>query len=387
MSKKTWHGDGIYSRTRRRKSGEPMEVFYGRVWIKSRRGFAYFKLATTPRQAERKMREILGDPEGALADRQRRHARVPTFGEVLDSFLAKYRSRGGTRYYRTITRGVSEQFGELPITEIGPQRLDAYLEARRAETTKGTGRRRLSESTLRKEIVSLGTVFQWARRRGLVNINPIADYEKPKEPSERTIAVLSAEQEKALRVHVPPWVWEVIEWALYSGMRLGEILSLRWRELDRTRELDRARGVIHVAGGKTGRSRTVPLHVSEKLSAILERRPHHIGSDLVFCERDGRPLDANTLNRALERAARAAGIAKAPGVLWNRFRHTWATRLAATGKVSIFEISKWMGNSVTICEKHYAAYLPGSMEKAAGLLDAPSAAGVAPTVAVNTPTV
>ncbi|MCZ6779506.1 MAG: hypothetical protein O7F16_11155, partial [Acidobacteria bacterium] len=50
-------------------------------------------------------------------------------------------------------------------------------------------------------------------------------------------------------------------------------------------------------------------------------------------------------------------------------RHTFATRLAATGKVSIFEISKLMGNSVTVCERHYAAYLPRTQEQWRGLLD------------------
>jgi hypothetical protein len=102
--------------------------------------------------------------------------------------------------------------------------------------------------------------------------------------------------------------------------------------------------------------------------------------ELVFCERDGSSLDEDVLNGVIECAARAAGVEKQRGVMWNRFRHTWATRLAATGRVSLFEISKWMGNSVAICEKHYAAYLPESHQKAAGLLDA-HAAGVTPGVA------
>jgi hypothetical protein len=39
--------------------------------------------------------------------------------------------------------------------------------------------------------------------------------------------------------------------------------------------------------------------------------------------------------------------------------------------ISVLEISKLMGNSVTICEKHYAAYLPGAHERLAGILDLP----------------
>jgi integrase len=394
MSEKTWYEGGIYSLKRKR---DGRETFYGRVWIPSRRGFAYFRLGTTPRQAERKMREVMGDPEKALAERRQRKQKVHTFGALLDEFLAKYRSRGGTDYYQAVTKRLRGHFGQKPVTEITPQALDRYLAAARAEVTKGgvrymdgaklkipSGERRISESTLRKQIIALGTIFKWARRRGLVRENPIADYEKPKEPGERTIAVLSAEQEQALKAACAPDVWDVVEWALYSGMRLGEVLRLRWRDVDPES------GVVHT-GSKTGRSRKIPLDVSPVLRPILERRRRRVEDDwreagqvvpmpeLVFCERDGSPLDPYMLNRRLEAAAASAEIEKRRGVLWNRFRHTWATRLAATGKVSLFEISKWMGNSVAICERHYAAYLPESLERARWLLVPP--AGVAQTVA------
>src|SRR2546425_207080 len=101
----------------------------------------------------------------------------------------------------------------------------------------------------------------------------------------------------------------------------------------------------------------------------MKRAPRTFASDRFFCERDGEHLDVDVINRVVEGAAETVEIAKQRGVMWNRFRHTWATRLAATGKVSLLDISKWMGNSVAICERHYAAYLPGSLQKAEGLLD------------------
>jgi integrase len=276
MSSVTWYRDGIYSRTRERKNGPPLEVFYGRVWVGGK--FRYFKLGTTLPQAERKMRAILGDPEKALAERRLKKVRVLTFGELVDDFLAKYRSRGDSGYYQMVTRRLREHFGSVPLMEITPQALDRYLAAARAEVTKGVprtidgkkvmvgaGERRISESTLRKHVIALGTVFRWARRRGLANLNPVADYERPKEPAERVIAVLSPEQEQVLHASCQPWAWDLVEWALYSGMRRGEILKLRWRDVDQ------GRGVIHT-GSKTGRSRTVPLGVSTKLRGILERR-------------------------------------------------------------------------------------------------------------------
>ncbi|MCZ6778974.1 MAG: tyrosine-type recombinase/integrase, partial [Acidobacteria bacterium] len=165
---------------------------------------------------------------------------------------------------------------------------------------------------------------------------------------------------------------DMIEWAIYSGMRRGEIFKLRHPDV--------RDGLIHTGSKTRKRARTVPLNVSARLGEILKRRPRRIGSDLVFYGTDGKAVPPDATNKALRRVWERAGITRPKGGLWNVFRHTWATRLAATGKVSIFEISKWMGNSVTICERHYAAYLPGSLEKSAGLLDG-MATGVALTVA------
>ncbi len=374
---KKWYGGGIYSRTPTRGPAKGTEVFYGKVWIKSERRRRHFLLGPGFLQAKRKLASIYADPERALAEQARKRTPVRKFGVVLDEFLAKYRSRGGSVYYKVVTKAARRFFGEKPVNEITVDALDRYLAMRRSELTKGirrkvneeivmvgAGRRKISESTLRKEIISLGTVFRWAERRGLVGRNPIARIEKPKEPGERSIAILYQEQEQLLKEKCPAWVWDVVEWALYSGMRRGEVLGLRWTEIDR------ARDVVHVLGGKTGKVRIVPLTLSQRLPAILDRHPQRTTTTLLFHEPSGAPLDVDRLNTALEGAAAAAGIPKARGVLWNRLRHTWATRLAQSG-ISVHEISNLMGNSVAICEKHYAAYLPGAHERLAGILDAP----------------
>jgi site-specific recombinase XerD len=373
---KKWYGGGIYSRTPTRGPAKGTEIFYGKVWIKSERRRRHFLLGPGYMQAKRKLAGIFADPEKALAELARKRVAARTFEALLDEFLEKYRSRAGSSdYYRMRLNPARQFFGKKSITEITVEAIDRYLVSRRAERTKGiprkvdgetvmvgAGRRRVKESTLRKEIIALGTLFRWAERRGLASRNPIARVEKPKDPAERSIPVLYPEQETLLEEKCPAWAWDVVEWALYSGMRRGEILALRWRDIDR------ARAVIHVLGGKTGKSRIIPLGLSSRLDEILDRHPRRTNTDLLFHESDGSPLDPDRLDSALEGAAKGAGVPKEIGVLWNRLRHTWATRLAQRG-ISVLEISKLMGNSVTICKKHYAAYLPGAHERLAGILD------------------
>lgn len=390
MSDKKWYEGGMYTKTPKRGPCKDTEVFYGRVWVSGRRKRIDFWLGPGFLQAKKRLHAICADPDKALAERERRHVQAFTFGKILDLFLAKYQSRGGTAYYASITKASREFFGERPVTEITAESLDRFLQSRRSERTVGVprkidgrvvmvggGRQRIGASTLRKEIIALGTVFRWAERRGLAARNPVARYEKPQEPGDRTIAVLEPDQEAKLLAELSPWARDVVEWALYSGMRRGEVLALLWRDVDR------AQGVVRVLGTKTGQARTVPLGLSTRLGAILDRHPRRTNTDLVFREQDGGQLDVDRLNAFLEAAAKAAGIPKARGVLWNRLRHTWATRLAASGRASIFEIAKWMGNSAAICERHYAAYTPGALERIAGVLDLPGASAEGPSGGLN----
>ena len=64
--------------------------------------------------------------------------------------------------------------------------------------------------------------------------------------------------------------------------------------------------------------------------------------------------------------------------MWNRFRHSFGTRLAASGKIpSTAALARIMGNSAAVCEKHYLAHIPGQHDGLAGAMDA---ATVPPTV-------
>lgn len=121
-------------------------------------------------------------------------------------------------------------------------------------------------------------------------------------------------------------------------MRRGETLILGWRDIDP------GQGVIHTRSG-TREHRSVPPALSEKPAAILERPPWRSDTDLVFHEREGRPCDVDRLNGVIEGEAGAAGTAGEHGVVWKRFRHTRATRLAASGNASQLEIAKWTGHT------------------------------------------
>jgi integrase len=326
----------------------------------------YWALGTSERRARQRWHAVLADVEAAAArrDAERRHRRQGSFEVLVKAFLGSYRTRSGKSpdYHECVLMAPLAAFGSLPPAKINAAVLDRYLDDRRMLHWKD-GSRRLSESTLRKECIVIGTVFRWAKRRGLVQENPLADYEKPKNSGEPSLVALSPEQEVALLSFLPPLERDVVEWAIYTGMRLGEFRSLSWSNIDL------ARGHVHVEGTKTNKMRTIPLAISERLPAILVRHPRRIGCPLVFHTEDGKRLDKDRLNGILGKALKAAGIPKTRGVMWNLLRKTASTRLYAAGALPQDE-ADLLGHSVQIAMKHYRALSAHRQQWLAGILDA-----------------
>jgi len=91
--------------------------------------------------------------------------------------VAKHRTKGETDWYHGILKSVREFFETMPVGAIQPADMDRYLAYRRNIRRKSDGERKLSESSLRKEIIATATCFKWAKRNRYVSSNP-ADREK-----------------------------------------------------------------------------------------------------------------------------------------------------------------------------------------------------------------
>lgn len=372
MSAKKWikGSGGMYTKIPVRGARAGKTCYWARVWIKSRKEFAHFFLGLTPRQAERRMREILGDPEAAVAERDQQQVVVPTFGEALDGFLRDYRSRGGTDYYHGITKAPREYLGDRPVTDVTSVVLDGYVRQRRSITRKGDGGRKVSESSIRKELIALGTFFKWAKRKGYVHSNP-SDAENMPRPTEtfdpQETRWLADDELTAIRDISAPWLRNVIGWAADTGMDKGKVRRLRWQELD----LDRADGRI-VAGrfamqrDKTGKP--VRQELSNGAVEVLNRaaKVRH-SSGIVFLDADAQPIEEKALDWALGCVYEAAGIS---GCNFRTFRHTFATRALRRG-IPGEVVAKMMGHSTAFITERYQHVADDQLKAAAKALSGP----------------
>lgn len=362
----TWHGDGIYSKSRTDGDGKPFEQYFVRVFVASK--VRVFKAGRTLKSAERERIRVLNDPARAVEkrDQQAQEARDGlTVAQLYKSFTGNYRGRGRTEYYVRVLASMEQAMSSKRVSELTPTDFDAYFRQRRA---------RAGSSTIRKECIAAAKMLKWGRQRGLLTVRPLDDYEKPKEPPGAQARALTYEEEDKLLALLPPLERDIVAWGLDTGMPIGEIESVSWAKIDR------AAGVIHAVREKTGKARVIPLSLSKRLTQILDRHPQRIGCPLLFHDLEGKPMDRDKLNGALEAALKSAAVPKVRGALWNLLRKTWTSRIYDRGALPQDEAA-WGGHSMAIADKHYRDHSRDTKARASGLLD--RLPTVATTVAGN----
>ncbi len=154
---------------------------------------------------------------------------------------------------------------------------------------------------------------------------------------------------------------EAVRIAAYTGLRLGELLALRWRDVDwagSALTIERAISAGHEGTTKSGKVRRVPM--ADQAAAALERLSHrqHFTSpdDLVFCNAIGRPIDGSALRRRYKRARDAAGLRP---LRWHDLRHTFGSLLVAGG-VDTVTVKEAMGHAQLTTTSRYLHARPAT---------------------------
>jgi integrase len=151
---------------------------------------------------------------------------------------------------------------------------------------------------------------------------------------------------------------ELVRVAAYTGLRRGELVALRWRDVDFDgRKLIVRRAVsanTETSSTKSRRAREVPLpgQAAEALLRLASRDDFTASDEYVFTNRFGRRLDGSALRRRFERARDAAGLRP---LRFHDLRHTYGSLLVAGG-VDLASVKSAMGHSrITTTERYLHA--------------------------------
>lgn len=239
-------------------------------------------------------------------------------------------------------------FGEQPLESIDAAAIEAWL--------AGIDR---TAATKTKALVLMHGVFERARKQHGLPLNPAAGIERPTIRPSGDIDVFSAEEVLALvRAAGNEQDAALFLTAAFTGLRRGELLALRWRDVDFTGKAIRVRASF--SGGalttpKSGKVRSVPMapDVAAALARLGQRDEWTSDDDLVFVGRFGGHLDPQKLRRRYNEALDRAGLRR---LRFHDLRHTFGTRMIA--KADIRRVQEWMGHADVQTTMKYLHYAP-----------------------------
>ncbi len=281
-----------------------------------------------------------GKTEDALRDGVRlpgREERRRTVGDMI----ARYREKVVPRYRprEQLQRGSKLAWWER---ELGGRRL---VELSAADIGEALDRLTCGPATANRYLTVLKHVLSIARREWeWVVDNPATRVRARKEPRGRLRYLSEQERRRLLaacRASDEPRLYALVVVALGTGARQGELLSLRWSDVD----LDRCRATLEHT--KNGERRVLPLE-GPVLDILRERKARREdGIDEVFGSQRGL---ATFPRNAWEEAIKAAGVAD---FHFHDIRHTFASYMAMSG-ATLAELAEALGHKTLAMVKRYA---------------------------------
>jgi integrase len=257
-----------------------------------------------------------------------------TFGEFGDRYMehAKANKRSWLRDQQML-ENLYKSFGkQRPLTDVTAIEIEGYKVNRRA---------RVSGATVNRELALLKRMFNLAITWDLfLAANPVRKVKFFREFN-IGLRVLSPEEEKNLLKNASPYLQDLVRFAVNTGLRIGEIFSLRWSNVDLKK------GILTVFASKTEKIREVPINAGTR--EVLEAWWLGRKNEVVFYNPEtGRAFV--DLKNGFALACQKAGIV---GVTWHTLRHTFASRLVNRG-VDIVTVKELLGHSSISVTMRYA---------------------------------
>lgn len=305
---------------------------------------------------ERQRRQALLDGSAAKEEAKRQE---PTMAEFADKFLA-YSDTNNKRSTAYAKRWILEKhlkpaFGQKRLGEITAPEIEAYKAAKLKEGQ--------SPKSVNNHLAALRKLLNLAVEWGELAAAPKL---KALRLEEQEFEFLTFEETPRFLAAVAPEWSAMATVAVKTGLRLGELLALKWRDVD----LKAGRIVVRATrwGGednspKGGRKREVDL--GDKAIAAFKGHKHLRGP-YVFCHDDGTPLTHAEVKRVVPAACQRAGLAKR--LTWHDLRHTYASQMVMRG-APLKTVQELLGHATIEMTMRYAHLSPDTRREAVRLLD------------------
>ena len=340
-------------------------------------GKAIYKnvLGKTQAEAKAKLKAAIEEAKGLDAAKVGRYT-VGQWMEVWFEHYAKVKVRPSSHqtYRGYIDNHIKPNIGKIPLEKLTSLELQKFykklLEKGRVDRLESKHQSKgLSAKTVRNIHQIISSAMKLAQEQKLISTNPADGCALPR-LEHREMQTLPVEQlQSFLREARDSGVFELYYLELATGLRRGELLGLKWEDIDLERgdlrvrrQIARINGEVVEAPLKTKNAyRTLPL--AEDTIGVLEAQRKKTGSSQwVFPSTTGGPISPDSVLHMLHRVLKRAGL---PRIRFHDLRHTFAT-LALQNGVDVKTVSGMRGHfSAEFTLDTYAHVTTASQRQAA----------------------
>lgn len=277
------------------------------------------------------------------------------FTEWVEIYAVNNNRPSEVRTKRSIVRNhLCTFFGNVRIDRVGVRHIEQFKAKKLKEG--------LTPKTINNYMTVLRRALVSAMEWEYIKVVPQVKWMKTPPPS---FDFLTRDESERLLKAVPPERYAHVLTALKAGLRSGELLALRWEDIDFHTEKILVRRSVwkgHETPPKNGKNREVPM--SPHLSRTLKAHRHLRGPQ-VFCQESGQPLTRDMVKRVLPFACKKAGLR---GIQFHALRHSFASQLVMEG-VPLKVVQELLGHATIEMTMRYAHLAPSMHIDAVAKLD------------------
>jgi integrase len=253
--------------------------------------------------------------------------------------------------------------GNVAIKELTTAKVEKFLNDRMRSAdrplekdTEGEPikRRKFGAASRNRHLTMLKAMFNWGVQEGLTLSNPTDGIKRMRETGART-RFLDSSEVNCLLARASDDIRPIVITAIHTGMRRGEILKLRWPDVDLQNR------VLTVQESKSGKNRTIPI--DDTPHETLKALPSRFKKGYVFPHSSGEPM--GDLQHKFQRLAKKAGTGD---TRFHDLRHTFASHLVING-VDLKTVQELLGHSTIIMTMRYSHLAKSHRNQAIRTLD------------------
>jgi len=295
----------------------------------------------TREMAREALKSRLGDIARGYFSLEKARKPVP-----FSTFLKQYEEYAKTNWrdynkQKYFLEALGKHFGDTPLSQITSWHIEKW---------KSDLRKTLKPNSVNRHMTIIKHMFKMAVVWGLVKTNPTIGIKRFPEAESKTLYLDEDELERLLLAckeqKRQPWLLPLVTLGVHTGMRRGELLGLRWDNVN----LDR--GLITLQQSKTLKIKAIPINESAR-EALIWLDKHRYG-DHVFMYHWQKPIGKANVQKSIDRVCSKAGI---DDFTFHGTRHTFGSHLVMAG-VDLATVSKLMGHTKINMTMRYAHLAP-----------------------------